>query len=227
MLNLGMRQSIYLQLQHQPIPSMCPQARLSALSPPRACQRRGPEKTNGTQFAQPASCTSKWGTAGRSPPCWVCVRPIRSCFILLAKAVAPPRTWWPLGHPVVLSPASAWRPGAQGAQCPRRGGGVGAEGSCVHPMPFCTAMLFSCRSYAIAPALGSDAIGRSRARNREHTQTRSPPAPAPCTPARTCARSPAPQRAALLMCRHRAPSARRSHMPTHMLAPSRSAARHP
>lgn len=69
LLNLGMRKSIYLQLHHQPIPSVCPQARLSALSPPRACQCHGPEKTNGIQFPQVASCTSKRGTAGGTLPC--------------------------------------------------------------------------------------------------------------------------------------------------------------
>lgn len=53
------------------------------------------------------------------------------------------------------------------------------------------------------------------------------PAPAPCTPAHTCASSPAPQRAVLLMCRHHAPSAWQSHMRTHMLAPSPSTAQHP
>lgn len=63
LLNLGMRKSIYLQLHRQPVPSMCPQARLSARSPPRPHQRRGSEKANGTQFAQPANCTSKRGTA--------------------------------------------------------------------------------------------------------------------------------------------------------------------
>lgn len=81
----------------------------------------------------------------------------------------------------------------QGARSPRRGGGVGAEGSCVHPAPFCTATLFSCRSYTITPALRSDAVARSYAREREHTQT-CPPPPQP-TPhlllARPLARAPA------------------------------------
>lgn len=70
----------------------------------------------------------------------------------------------------------------QGARSPRRGGGVGAEGSCVHPAPFCTATLFSCRSYTITPALRSDAVARSYAREREHTQTCPPPPNQP----RTC-----------------------------------------
>lgn len=52
---------------------------------------------------------------------------------------------------------------------------MGAEGSCVHPVPFCTAMLFSCGSYTVAPALRSDAVARSYGRGREHTRTCSPP----------------------------------------------------
>jgi len=48
---------------------------------------------------------------------------------------------------------------------------VGAAGSCIHPVPFCTAVLFSHGSHTITSALRSDAVAWSYAREREHTQT--------------------------------------------------------
>lgn len=187
LLNLGMRKSIYVQLHCQP--SLCVpshQAFCSLFS--RTCQRHGPEKTNVTQCA-PAS---------GSPLCWVHERLVRSSFTLMAKAVAPPRSWWPLGYAVVLPPTSAvtafactWRVRTQGelvyrltgvqanwgsgCSFPKDWWWMGAEGSCVHPVPFCTAVLFSCRSCTITPALSNDVVASSYAREREHTWTHPPP----------------------------------------------------